>query len=70
MDIRTNASPTTNRRRELWIQDAVQYTVNKVCEKQKTQTIDKEKAALEGYMMEITKMILEKQRDRREKTRK
>ena len=42
------------------------YNMNRVCEQQEIQAIGKEEEALEGYMIEITKMVLKKQQDRRE----
>ena len=54
MDIPTNASSTTNRRRESCGYNMLP-NINKVCEQQEIQAIDKEETALEGYMIEITK---------------
>ena len=43
------------------------YNINKVCEQQEIQSVEKEEMASEGYMLEITKMMLEKQQDMQEK---
>ena len=42
------------------------YNMNRICQQQETQAIDKEEEAPEGYMIEITKTMLKKKQDRRE----
>ena len=39
------------------------HNMNKVCKQQEIQIIEKEETALEGYMIEITKTMLQKQQD-------
>ena len=40
------------------------YNINRVCEQRKIQAIDREETALEGYMIEMIRMMLNKHQDR------